>query len=163
MEIGTSPISENSWTVLLVDWQTNRMQLKKLSTPEDLERYVDFAREVYRDNPNWVPGDKHHLIKVLSGDAGFGPQSQIQAFAAEHEGRIVATVAAMKDEDYERHWDERLGHLLFFEALRDQDEAVEMLMGVACEWLRERDCTAARMSILPGIQLPLTIDAYDVV
>ena len=41
-------------------------------TPEDLERYVDFAREVYRDNPNWVPGDKHHLIKILSGAAGFG-------------------------------------------------------------------------------------------
>jgi hypothetical protein len=26
------------------------MQVKKLSTPEDLERYIDFAREVYRNN-----------------------------------------------------------------------------------------------------------------
>src|SRR5689334_21722337 len=105
------------------------MRLRKLSTPEELEHYVDFAREVYRDNPNWVPGDKDHLIKILSGDAGFGPQSEIQAFAVEHEGRTMAVVAAMRDEDYERHWDERLGHLLLFEALPDQDEAVEALIG----------------------------------
>lgn len=45
------------------------MQVKKLSTPEDLERYVDFARDVYRDHPHWVPGDKHHLIRLLSGNA----------------------------------------------------------------------------------------------
>lgn len=139
------------------------MHLKKLSTTEDLERYVDFAREVYRDDPNWVPGDKHHLIKILSGDAGFGPQSEIQAFAVEHEGRTLATIAALKDETYHRHWDERLGHLLLFEALPDQGEAVETLISGACEWLRERNCTAVRMSMLAGIQLPLTIDAYDVV
>ena len=139
------------------------MQVKKLSTPEDLERYIDFAREVYRDNPYWVPPDKHHLLKLLSGTAGFGPQHEIQAFTVEEGGRILATIASLRDEAYNRHWNEDLGHLLFFEALPDQYEAVDVLMGEACGWLRERGCIAARLSLLAAVQLPLTIDAYDVV
>ena len=137
------------------------MHVKRLSAPDDLERYVDFAREVYRDNPYWVPGDKHHQLNVLGGNSGFGPQSKIQAFAVENGGRTVATIAAFKDEAYNRHWNEKLGHLLFFEALPDQDEAVEAMFRDACEWLREQDCEAARLSLLPGVQLPVTIDAYD--
>jgi hypothetical protein len=54
-----------------------------------------------------------------------------------------------------------MGHLLFFEALPDKDEAVEALISDACEWLRDRGCNAVRISMLPGMQLPLTIDAYD--
>jgi ribosomal protein S18 acetylase RimI-like enzyme len=139
------------------------MHVKKLSASEELERYVDFASDVYRNNPYWVPGDKHHLVKLLAGNAGFGPQSEIQPFAIEHDGRTVATVAAFRDDDYDRHWNESMGHLLFFEALPDQNEAVETLMRDACEWLQERGCKSARLSMLPGMQLPLTIDAYDTV
>ena len=139
------------------------MRVNKLSRAEDLERYVDFAKEVYSNNPYWVPTDKDHLIKLLSGNAGFGPQSEMQAFAVEDEGRIVATVAALRDEAYYLHWKEDLGHLLFFEALPDQNAAVDALIRDACEWLRERGCIAARLSMLAAIQLPFTIDAYDVV
>src|SRR5262245_63794732 len=56
-----------------------------------------------------------------------------------------------------------MGHLLFFEALPDQNEAVEALIGEACMWLRGRGRSAARLSMLPGMQLPQTIDAYDTV
>ena len=74
------------------------MDVIKLRLTEEFERYVDFTREVYRDNPYWVPGDKHHLVKLLAGNAGFGPQSKIQAFTVESNGRTLATVAAVKDE-----------------------------------------------------------------
>jgi hypothetical protein len=137
------------------------IQVNKLTTPQDLERFVDFANEVYRDNPYWVPTDKHHLIKTLSGTAGFGEHSEIQAFSVEEGDQILATVAALKDIAYQLHWAEKLGHLLFFEALPDQNEAVETLISEACQWLREHDCTAARLTMLPGVQMPLTIDAYE--
>ncbi len=139
------------------------MNVKKLRAPEEFEQYVDFAREVYRDNPHWVPADKHHLVNLLAGNAGFGPQSKIQPFIVDRDGRTLATVAAVKDEAYDLRWNEQMGHLLFFEALPDQDEAVEALISHACAWLRELGCRAARLSMLPGMQLPLTIDAYDTV
>jgi GNAT superfamily N-acetyltransferase len=110
-----------------------------------------------------VPPDTHHLVKLLSGQGGFGPDTQIQPFSVEEGERVVATVTAVKDEAYNRHWGEQMGHLLFFEALPQQNEAVESLMRAVCDWLRAHGCQAARLSMLPGMQLPLTIDAYDVV
>jgi GNAT superfamily N-acetyltransferase len=139
------------------------MYVRSLSTDEELERYVNFGQEVYHQNQYWVPIDAHHLIEVLGGRGGFGSGSQIQAFWVEEGDRVLATVTAVTDEAYNRHWNEQVGHLLFFEALPDQDEAVESLVQAACDWLRARGCRAARLSLLPGMQMPLTIDAYDAV
>ena len=137
------------------------MNVRLLSTTEELRRYAGFGQEVYRHNPHWVPPDSHHLTTLLAGQGAF--DSEIQPFWVEEGNRVLATVAAIRDETYNRHWNEQMGHLLFFEALPDQDKAVEALMRAACDWLRTRGCNAARLSMLPGMQLPLTIDAYDAV
>jgi GNAT superfamily N-acetyltransferase len=139
------------------------LPVRSLHSREEFERYVDFAQEVYRDSPHWAPTDKHHLTSVLAGEAGFGPGFKIQPFWVEQDDQILATVTAVNAEAYDRHWNERMGHLVFFEALADQDLTVRALMDRACEWLQAQGCTAARMSILPGLTLPHTIDAYDAV
>lgn len=139
------------------------MYVRSLSTAEEFQRYADFGQEVYLRNPYWVPPDSHHLIRLLGGDGGFGPDSKIQAFWVEAGERVLATVAAVRDEAYNRHWSEQMGHLLFFEALPDVEEAVESLMRAACDWLRTCGCQSARLSMLPGMQLPLTIDAYEAI
>ena len=137
--------------------------VRTLASPEELQRYVAFGQEVYRDKSPWVPPDSHHLVELLSGKGGFGPDTQIQAFLVEKDDRVLATATAVTSEIYNRRWNERLGHLLFFEALPDQHEAVEMLISAANDWFQARDCQAVRMSMLPGMQLPITIDAYDAV
>jgi len=137
------------------------VMVRSLGTAEELQRYAEFGREVYGENPHWVPTDAHHLGRMLSGQGGFGPEVRVQPFWAEESGRVVATVTAVSDEVYDRHWGERTGHLFFFEALPDSDEAVEALFRGACEWLGGCGCRAARLSFLPGWQMPLTIDAYD--
>jgi ribosomal protein S18 acetylase RimI-like enzyme len=139
----------------------NLVRTRSLTSLEELQRYVEFGQDVYRDIPQWVPPDSEHLVALLSGNGGFGSESQIQAFWVEEDERILATVTAVTDDRYNRRWHERLGHLLFFEALPDQNEAVESLMRAATDWFRARDCQSLRMSMLPGMQLPFTIDAYD--
>lgn len=139
------------------------MQIHPVNTRAEIQRYVEFADEVYRDVPEWVPNDAQHLAELLSGEGGFAAQSRGQPFWVEHEGRILATVAAVRDHEYDRRWPEQMGHLLFFEALPDQPAAVAELWHAACGWLAEHGANAARLSILPGWQLPLTIDAYDAV
>lgn len=137
------------------------MDVRSLSTDEELRRYVEFGHEVYRQNPHWVPPDTRHMTELLSNRSAFAPQTRVQAFWVEEGGRVLSTITAVRDETYGRHWGEEVGHLLFFEALPDQDEAVASLMRAACEWLRARGCRAARLSFLAGWQMPLTIDAYD--
>lgn len=137
------------------------MRVSSLSSKEDLQRYVDFGQEVYRDIPQWVPPDAHHLISLLEGEGGFGPDTKIQPLLVEADDHILATVTAVTNESYNERWNERLGHLVFFEALPDQNEAVQTLLRAAEDWFRARDCKAMRLSLLPGMQLAHTIDAYD--
>jgi hypothetical protein len=137
--------------------------IRTLQTGEEFECYARFAQEVYRQNPHWVPPDIHHLTSLLAGNKEAGPHWRVQPFWVEDGGRIVATATAVVDELYNRHWNDRMGHLLFFEALPDSDAAVAVLLAEACEWLRVQGCTAARLSFLYAWQLPWTIDAYDVV
>lgn len=139
------------------------MRVRTLGTAEELKRYVDFGEEVYRENPHWVPTDAHYLTQLLGGQSAFGPETEIQAFCVEEGERILATVTSVYSRVYERHWNEKVAHLLFFEALPEQDAAAQLLLQTACDWLRARGAAAARLSILPGMQLPLTIDAYDAV
>ena len=137
------------------------VRTRSLTSKDELQRYVEFGHDVYRDIPQWVPPDSEHMVALLSGNGGFGSDSQIQAFWVEEGERVLATVTAVADVRYNQRWNERLGHLLFFEALADQDEAVATLMRATSEWFHARDCQAVRMSLLPGMQLPITIDAYD--
>ena len=137
------------------------MQVRLLTSTEELERYVDFGQEVYRHIPQWVPPDSHHLSELLSGNGGFGPDTQIQPFWVEADGLVLATITAVTNEACNQRWNERLGHLVFFEALPEQNEAVEMLLRAADDWFRARACQSVRMSLLPGMQLGITIDGYD--
>ena len=137
------------------------MQVKALDTPEEFARYVAFGQAVYGDNSPWVPPDAPHLIQLLSGEGGFGSHTQIQPFWVEAGDRILATVTAVTSEAYDERWNERLGHLVFFEALPDQNEAVATLMRSTDQWFSARNCQGVRMSFLPGMQLGVTIDSYD--
>lgn len=136
------------------------MRVRALQSADELDRYVAFASEVYRDNPAWVAPDVHHLVAQLKGEALGAGHVRVQPFWVEDGDRIVATVSAVVDDLFNTHWREALGHVLFFEARPDSEAAVETLLDAACAWLGEQGCTAARVGFLYGWQLPLTIDAY---
>jgi GNAT superfamily N-acetyltransferase len=141
--------------------QLMKPQVRALKTAEEFRRYFDFGQEVYRDNPYWAPSDADHLSGLLGGKGPFEAQAHVQAFLVEEDGRAAATMTAVIDEEYNRRWDERMGHLFFFEALPDREEAVAALFQASCDWLRDRGCRAVRTPFLPGWQLGFTIDAYD--
>ncbi len=139
------------------------MRVHQIRGAAEIDRYINFAEEVYRGNAYWVPADTHHMASVLTGQKEAGPHWTVQPFWVEQDGKILATLTAIVDDLYNQHWIQRAGHLLFFEALPDCDEAVEALFREACAWLQGQGCGYARASFLYGWQVPWTIDAYDAV
>lgn len=140
------------------------MRIGTARTKDELQRFVEFGQEVYKDHSCWVPPDSNHNIAQLSGDFPGADRTQHEAFwALDGKGSILATVAAVVSEAFNRHWKEAIGHLAYFESLRGHDEAGTAVLRAACDWLRERGGRAARLSFLPGWQFPLTIDSYDAV
>src|SRR5262252_4863190 len=107
------------------------MQVRPLHSSEEFGRYADFAHDVYRQSPHWVAPDVHHLTSLLAGQKEAGPYWGVQPFWVESGSQILATLTAVVDDLYNRHWNERTGHLLFFEALPDCDAAVVALFRAA--------------------------------
>jgi GNAT superfamily N-acetyltransferase len=64
------------------------------------------------------------------------------------------------DDRYNRHWKERLGHIVWFEALPDTRDQVKALLDTACEWLQERGAEAARAGF-GLLEFPFVIDDYE--
>jgi len=140
------------------------MKIGTARTKDEFQRFVEFGQEVYKDHSSWVPPDSHHNIAQLSGDFPGADRTQFQAFwAVDDRSEILATVAAVVSEPFNRHWKEAIGHLAYFESLSGHDEAGTAVLRAACDWLSERGGRAARLSFFPGWQFPLTIDAYDAV
>ena len=137
------------------------MKIVALNSEEQFTRYAEFASEVYRDNPFWVPNDPEHVIHVISGHQDEGDEIHVQPFWIESDGRILATVTAIVYDRYNKKWNENTGHLILFEALPSSEPEVRLLIAEACEWIRSNGCNRVRASMLLGWQLPWTIDAYD--
>ena len=125
-----------------------------------LTEFVLFQNEVYETRSARWPANLPLLLPVLTGDSPFARDRDIRPFVARDDGRILAHAAAVIDHRYIRHWNEKLGHIVFFEALPDTGEAVRLLMDAACDWLTERGMEAARAGF-GMLDFPFTIDAYE--
>ncbi len=127
---------------------------------EAIEEFVRFHDRVYADRgafwPAFVPLEAPFV-------AGTGPVAEDRAcrpFVVRDGGAIVARVLAVLDARYNRHWNERLGHAVKFEALPGKRDAVRALMDTACEWLAGEGAEAVRCGMGP-LDMPFVIDEYS--
>jgi hypothetical protein len=67
---------------------------------------------------------------------------------------------ALLDERYNAHWNERLGHIVFFEAMPGTREATRQLLDAACAWLEQKGAVAARAGF-GMLEMMFTTDAYE--
>jgi hypothetical protein len=127
---------------------------------EALTEFLLFRDRVYRDRPaawrTFLPVE----LPLLTGESPFARGRELRPFVARAGGEILARALACVDEHYLRHWNDRVGHELMFEALPDTREAVRALLDAASAWLGERGMEAARVGFGNG-DFPFVVDAYE--
>ncbi len=135
-----------------------------VDTPEGAEAltaFILFHDEVYRSarTARWgavVP----FQLPMLLGDSPFCEDRTFRPFAARERGKLVARAVAVVDRRYQRHWNEKLGHVVMYEALPDAREATRAVMDAACEWLVTQGAVDARAG--SGIlEFPFAVDAHE--
>jgi hypothetical protein len=107
---------------------------------------------------HWKSSPLH--LPILLGQTAATIDRELAPFVAREGGEVVARVCAVVDGPYLKHWNERVGHLLMFEAQPDAREAVRRLLDEACAWLAGRGMEAARIGF-GLLETPFTIDDYD--
>jgi hypothetical protein len=116
--------------------------IRPTATKQDRKAFVDFAWEVYKDDPAWVPllkSEVHGLIDPKK-NPWFG-HARAQLWLAERGGRIVGRISAQVDELVIEHMGPGTGQWGMFEAL--DGEAAAALIATAEEWLRAQGMTRA--------------------
>ncbi len=119
------------------------MKIIPVRTKQDITKFYDVARWVYRDNPYWVcPLDS--VIEDI-----FDPKKNVffQHGSAERwilqddKGRYIGRVAAFINEKKAYNFDQPTGGLGFFEVVNNKQAAFK-LFDTAKAWLQERGMEA---------------------
>jgi len=135
----------------------------RIETPTDRESlngFVRFHDFVYdRRSARW-PAAAEVELPILLGESPFNAGRRMRPFLAIESGAIVARALAVVDERYQRHWNEKLGHVVMFEALDGRRDAVRRLMDEASEWLASQGAVAARAG-MGMLDTPFVVDDYD--
>lgn len=134
-----------------------------IEVPEDRQtfnEFVHFYDRVYEPRGVRWPALVPFHMSILLGQSPFVEGRLIRPLVARADGAIVARLLAVFDHRYNRHWNERLGHINMFEALPDTREATRRLVETACEWLRRQGAQAARAGF-GMLEFPFVIDDYE--
>jgi GNAT superfamily N-acetyltransferase len=135
----------------------------RVEVPEGEDALTEFVRfhdDVYADRGARWPALVPFQLPILTGDSPFVEDRTFRPFLVRDGAEIVARVVAVLDERYRRHWNERIGHLVMFEARPGTREATRVLMDAACEWLAANGAEAARAGF-GVLEFPFVIDDYE--
>jgi len=122
-----------------------------------LTELILFHEQVYQDRDAHWPPMLPLALPTLQGASPFSQDRRFHPLIARQDGRIVAALVALVDGRYNRHWHERLGHVVMFEALPGTRKATRELMDAACEWLASQGMEAARVGF-GMLEFPFLID-----
>jgi len=141
---------------------TSPVIVRQVRTKKDSKAFVDFAWEVYRDDPAWVPPLKDEVHGLITpGENPWFEHARAQLWLAERAGKVVGRISAQIDELVQDHMGQGTGQWGMFEAL--DGEAAAALIATAEDWLRTQGMTRALGPISLSIwdEPGLEIEGFD--
>ncbi len=136
--------------------------IRPVQTKKDKKAFVDFAWEVYKDDPAWVPPLKDEVHGLITpGKNPWFEHAKAQFWLAQRNDKVVGRISAQVDELVQEHMAPGTGQWGFFDAL--DGEAAAALVTTAEEWLRQQGMTRALGPISLSIwdEPGLEIEGFD--
>ena len=114
---------------------TAPVTVRPVDTKKDKKAFIDFAWEVYKDDPHWVPPLKDEVNGLITpGKNPWFEHARAQLWLAERGGKTVGRISAQVDDLVQQHMGKGIGNWGFFDAL--DEEAAHALIAAAEDWLR---------------------------
>ena len=131
-----------------------------------VERFIKVPWHIHRDvwpNRQWVPPmliDRRDFLDPKKNP--FFDHAECSFWLATSDGRDVGRIAAVHDQDYQRHRGEPVGYFGMFECPDDSDLARALVRG-ATDWLRPRGITRVigPMDLSMNYMFGVLVDAFD--
>ena len=121
---------------------SNALTIRPVCSKKDKKQFVDFAWEVYKGDPAWVPPLKDEVHGLITpGKNPWFEHAKAEFWLAERGSRVVGRISAQVDELVQEHMGKGIGNWGFLDAL--DEEAAHLLIKTAEDWLRQQGMTRA--------------------
>ena len=116
--------------------------IRPVESKKEKKAFVDFAWEVYKNDPAWVPPLKDEVHGLITpGKNPWFEHGRAQLWLAERGGKVVGRISAQVDDLVQEHMGKGIGQWGFLDAL--DGEAAAALIKTAEDWLRRQGMTSA--------------------
>ena len=110
---------------------------------EELDSFVNFPFELYKNDPYWVGELKADTKKLLRLNNVFWTKNERALFMAYQDGKAVGRIAAILNKEHNEYHHENIGFFGFFDVINDRNVAAALFQA-AEDWLRAKGVTAVR-------------------
>ncbi len=131
-------------------------------TAKQLDQFIDFPFELYKDDPFWVGELKADTRKLLAPDNPFWQHAARKLFMAYQDGKPVGRLCALVNRKFNEYHHEHIGFFGFFDCVND--ERVSAALFAAGEnWLKTQGVTAVRGPASPSSNhvYGLLVEGFD--
>lgn len=139
-------------------------QVLPVTSNKDLDRFVDFPHDLYKDDVNYVPEIFIGQKDLLSpGKHPFYEHSSSQCFLAfDENGKITGRIAAIHNVNHNEFVGAKDGFFGFFDCINDQETA-NLLFEKATEWLKAKGLNKIQGPASPTTNdvCGLLVDGFD--
>ena len=141
---------------------SSALTVRPIDSKADRKKFVDFAWDVYRDDPAWVPPLKDEVHGLLDPKKNpWFQHAKAQLWLAERGGKVVGRISAQVDQLVQDEMGQGTGQWGMYEVL--DAEASAALIATAEDWLRQQGMKRALGPISLSIwdEPGLEIEGFD--
>lgn len=110
---------------------------------EELDSFVNFPFELYKNDPYWVGELKADTKKLLRLNNVFWAKNERALFMAYQDGKAVGRIAAILNKEHNEYHHENIGFFGFFDVINDGAVSAALFQA-AEDWLCAKGVTAVR-------------------
>ena len=115
--------------------------IEKINYPKKLKEFIDFPHDLYEGDPNYVPELFISQKSMLNTKKHpFYEHSKLQLFIAYKDSKIVGRIAAIRNNNHNKHTASNDGFFGFFECIDDY-EVAKRLFDAASDWIKQEGLT----------------------
>ena len=141
----------------------SNIEIKTVKSKRDLKKFITFPWKIYKGDKNWVPPIISEKIKLLDKEKSpFFDHGDAKLFMAYKEGKLVGTIAAIRDDNFIKFSKTNSGYFGFYESINDADVA-NTLFKTAENWNRKQglDDMIGPMNPSTNDECGLLIEGFD--
>lgn len=140
-----------------------KLEIRRVDTERQKNAFYDFARDVYRDDPYWVPHLWPQRKAYLDRKTAFFNYGEGEFWLATRGQEVVGTIGTALDHSRIKNTGIRFAIFGFFEVLPGDYEAAEAMWDHAAAWSRARGMTELRgpYSFAPNDENGFLVEGFE--